>query len=50
MNESISLYHSSGVMPRGGGGLLYEMPGCMCWDSENVPIMKDALGKTQKTY
>ena len=51
MNKSILLYSSSGVTPRGGGGgLLYEMPGCVCWESENVPIMKDALGKKQKTY
>ena len=24
----------------------YEMPGCVCLESENVPIMKDALCKT----
>ena len=35
--------------PRGGGRLHYEMPGCVCWGSEHVPIMKDALGKN-KTY
>ena len=23
----------------------YEMPGCVCWGSENVPIMMDASGK-----
>ena len=32
--------------PGGGGGggarLQYEMLGCVCWGSENVPIMKDA--------
>ena len=22
-----------------------KMPGCVCWGSENVPIMKDALGQ-----
>ena len=38
----------------GGGGqaargrLQYEMPGCVCWGSESVPIMKDTFG--QKTY
>ena len=21
------------------------MPGCVCWGSENLPILKDALGK-----
>ena len=31
-----------------GGRLQYEMPGCVCWGSENVPIMKEAL--CQKTY
>ena len=29
----------------GGGRLQYEMPGCVCLGSENVPIMKDALGQ-----
>ena len=24
------------------------MPGCVCWGSENVPIMNDALGKKTK--
>ena len=47
---------SGGHVPgRGGGGgggegeerLQYKKPGCMCWGSENVPILKDALG--QKT-
>ena len=33
---------------RGGGRLQYEMPGCVCWGSENVPIIKDAL--CQKPY
>ena len=32
----------------GGGGLQYEMPGCVCWGSEYVPIKKDAL--CQKIY
>ena len=31
-----------------GGRLQYEMPGWVCLDSENIPIVKDALGK--KTY
>ena len=32
--------------PGGGGGALhYEMPGCVYLGSENVPIMKDALGQ-----
>ena len=29
----------------GGGDSSVEMPGCVCLGSENVPIMKDALGK-----
>ena len=39
-----------GGEPRGGGGrrLQYEMPGCLCWGSEKIPIMKDALGKKKK--
>ena len=37
-----------GSLGGGEGRLQYEMPGCVCWGSENVPIMKDALG--QKTY
>ena len=41
-------FHSV-ILPGGGGGALqYEMPGCVCWGSENVPIMKDAL--CLKTY
>ena len=31
--------------PGGGGRLQYEMLGCVCWGSENVPIMEDALGQ-----
>ena len=40
-----------GIVPRGRGGRLqYElMPGCVCWGSENAPIMKDAFGG-KKTY
>ena len=32
----------------GGGGLQYEMPGYLCWGSENVPIMKDTFYKKKK--
>ena len=28
-----------------GGRLQYEIPGCVNWGSENVPIMKDTLGE-----
>ena len=31
----------------GGGRLKYEMPGCVCWGSENIPIIKETL--CQKT-
>ena len=31
--------------PGRGGHLSIKMPGCMCCGSENVPILKDALGK-----
>ena len=34
--------------PRGGGRLQHEMPGCVCWGSENVPILKDTLGNETK--
>ena len=44
-----------GFFPGGGGGgrgkLQYEnarMCVCVCWGSENVPILKDALGKKKK--
>ena len=36
------------ITPGGGGRLQYELPGCVCFESENVHIMKDALGL--KTY
>ena len=29
----------------GGGDSSIKMPRCVCWGSENVPILKDALGK-----
>ena len=29
----------------GGGNSSIKMPGCVCWGSENVPILKDALGR-----
>ena len=36
-------------MPGGGGGeggdSSINIPGCVCWGSENVPILKYALGK-----
>ena len=32
------------------GRLQYEMPGCVCWGSENGPNIKDALGKKKKKY
>ena len=28
------------------GRLQYEMPGCVCWGSKNVPIMEDAFSQT----
>ena len=34
-----------GVVMRRPPGLQYEMPGCVCWGYENVPIMTDALGQ-----
>ena len=38
--------------PGGGGGgeatPVKEMPACVCWGSENVPILKDALDKKKK--
>ena len=37
-----------GTYPGGGGDSSIKMPGCVCWGSENVPILKDALGN--KTY
>ena len=27
-----------------------KMPGCLCWGSEDVPIMKDAVGKKKLTH
>ena len=38
-------------VPPGGGGddSSIEMPGCVCWGSENAPILKDASGK-KKLY
>ena len=36
------------ITPGGGGRLQYGLPGCVCFGSENVHIMKDALGL--KTY
>ena len=35
------VHSSSSYTP--GGRLQYEMPGCVCWGSQNAPIMKDAL-------
>ena len=37
---------------RGGGGvdLSIKMPGCVCWGSENVPILRDSLGKKKNTH
>ena len=35
-------------MVGGGGGLQYRMPECVCWGSENAPIMKDSVGKKYK--
>ena len=32
-------------IPGGGVDLNIKIPGCVCWGSENVPILKDALGK-----
>ena len=32
----------------GGGDSNIKMHGCVCWGSENVPILRDALGN--KTY
>ena len=29
----------------GGGDSSIKMPGCVCWGSQNVPILKGALGK-----
>ena len=40
----------AGRLGGGGGGLQYEMPRCVCWGSENAPIMKDALGKKIYPY
>ena len=31
-----------------GGDSSIKMPGCVCWGSENVPILKDALGIKKK--
>ena len=31
-----------------GGGLQYEMPGYVRWESENRPILKDTLSKKKK--
>ena len=28
-----------------GGDSSIKMPGCVCWGSANIPILKDALGK-----
>ena len=33
----------SGVR-RGEATAVYEMPRCVCWGSEIIPIMRDALG------
>ena len=33
-----------------GGGLLYEIPRCVCFGSENVPIMKDTFGRIKHTH
>ena len=41
-------YMGTIVKTRGGGGGVdssIKMPGCVCWVSENVPILKDPLGK-----
>ena len=37
-------HHERGA-PEPGGRLQCEMPGCVCWGSENVPILKDAVGQ-----
>ena len=45
--EGLSRHQMGGLKgsPWGGGGRLQcKMPGCVCLGSENVPIMKDALG------
>ena len=34
----------------GGGDSCIKMPGCVCRGSENVPILKDALGKKKHTH
>ena len=33
-----------GIVARGGDSGI-KIPGCLCWGSEKVPILKDALGK-----
>ena len=62
VNGDMSARHDKGKHPEppdtslsewaggGGGGLQYEMPRCVCWGSENVPIMKDVLGKNKHTH
>ena len=35
---------------RGGGDFSIKMPGCVCWGSKTVPILKDALGKKKHTH
>ena len=33
-----------------GGDSIIKMPEYVCWESENVPILKDALGKKKHTH
>ena len=41
-------YSSDHSLVPPGGDSSMEMPGCVCWGSENVPILKDALDKKKK--
>ena len=43
--EKIELY--SRISSKGSDSSI-NMPGCVCWGSENVPTLKDALGKKTK--
>ena len=38
----VSLFPRGG---RGGADSSMKMPRCVCWWSENIPILKDVLGK-----
>ena len=48
-SECMSCY--IGSYPGGGGGhSSIKIPGCVCWGSENVPILKDTLGTKKNTH